>query len=343
MACLALASAALMLAGSWFVWRAWDFLYLPPEDPGQEKIFVIEPGQTFLSIARGLERERLVKDADKFLALAEEKNLTSRARAGEFELSTGWLPERTLEVITRTPGVMARVVVREGLTWWQTAEAIAQAGLVPAQDFGRAAHNAGLLSEYDIPADSAEGYLFPETYLLTRPRNDPGPAMVRTMLDEFAKNARKVWPLGLPGPEKLHKTVILASLVEKETGDASERARIAGVFANRLKKGIALAADPSVIYGLGPDFNGNLKKGDLADKTNPYNTYQRPGLPKGPICSPGLDSLLAAANPEKHDFYYFVAKGDGSHHFSRTLKEHNQAVVKYQIKRDRNNYRSTKK
>ena len=166
--------------------------------------------------------------------------------------------------------------------------------------------------------------------------------MIRLMLKEFFKNAAKVWPSGLPEFEEMHRTVILASLIEKETGDGTERKRISGVFHNRLKKHMLIQCDPTIIYGLGPDFDGNIKKSDLLDKNNPYNTYAIQGLPPGPICSPGLDALTAAVHPEEHSYLYFVAKGDGSHHFSKNLEEHNQAVRQYQLRRNHETYRSTK-
>jgi UPF0755 protein len=127
--------------------------------------------------------------------------------------------------------------------------------------------------------------------------------------------------------------VTLASLVEKETGVAEERHRIAGVFVNRLKRGMRLQCDPTVIYGIGPEFDGNLKRKHLNNPANKYNTYRHGGLPPGPICSPGLDSIKAALNPEEHDFLYFVSRGDGTHKFSKTLAEHNRAVRRFQLRR----------
>ena len=337
---LLLLCVAGMAASGWFLWRVYDFMYVPPEDPGREVLFLVEPGQPFSVVARNLAEQSLVKDAGQFTALAEERGKTGSIRAGEFRLNTGWLPPTVLEELTSTSGIMHRVQVREGLNWWQTAAIVDQAGFGGVESFKAAVHDPALLRKYGIPADSAEGYLFPETYLLTRPRHPEGRAIVEAMLEEFRHSIHKVWPGGLPSPTAIHETVILASLVEKETGDPSERARIAGVFANRLRRGMLIQADPTVIYGLGPGFDGNLTRADLTDRSNPYNTYAHPGLPPGPICSPGLDALMAAAHPEAHAFLYFVAKGDGSHHFSRTLKEHNAAVAKFQLRRNRKTYRS---
>ena len=335
-----LAALGLALAG-WFAWRAYAFLHFPPEEPGREKIFLIEPGQSFATVAKNLERKGLVTNAGYFAALALEKRRASQVRAGEFLLSTGFLPERVLEEITTTSGILRRAVITEGLTWWQAARVFTEAGLASAEGFREAAHNATLLARHHIPADSAEGYLYPETYMMTRPLANKAQTVVEMQLKEFFKHARQVWPDGLPEPGEVHRVVILASIVEKEAGDPSERARVAGVFVNRLKRRMPLQADPTVIYGLGPEFDGNLVKSELTDRDNLYNTYVRPGLPPGPICSPGLVSLAAAARPEAHDYLYFVARGDGTHQFSRTLDEHGRAVRKYQLHRNKKTYRST--
>ncbi|WP_243547241.1 endolytic transglycosylase MltG [Pseudodesulfovibrio tunisiensis] len=334
----------LFSAGGYFGYKTWQehrFLTVPPETPGHEAVFRVEPGQSLWTIARNLKKQGLVTDARRFVALATLRKDTGRVRAGQFRLHTGWIPDSILNELTTSPGIMQRVSVREGLTWWATAAVIEKAGIGTAETFEKAVFDRSLLDKYDIPANSAEGYLFPETYLLTPPTDDQARAMAETMIREFLKNARNLWPGGLPPAEELHRIVILASLVEKETGAAHERERIAGVFANRLKKRMLIQADPTIIYGLGPQFDGDIRKSHLQDRDNPYNTYTHPGLPPGPICSPGLESLRAAAFPEPHGYLYFVAKGDGTHHFSRTLMEHNKAVARYQLRRNRSTYRST--
>jgi UPF0755 protein len=176
---------------------------------------------------------------------------------------------------------------------------------------------------------NAEGLFFPDTYVF-----DPGESdlvIYRRAADAMQKNQAKAWnnasnasPLKTP-----YELLILASIIEKETGKASERAQISAVFHNRLKIGMRLQTDPTVIYGIGPRFDGNLRKVDLR-RDNPYNTYMRAGLPPTPIAIPSMESLLAAANPAKSDALYFVAKGDGSSHFSKTLPEHEKAVDQYQ-------------
>lgn len=333
----------MMTVGSWFLYRTWTFLNLPPEDPGQDIRFVIEPGETFLSIARALKNDNLISDVKQFIAFAEGKQLTAKVKAGEFLLNSGWLPDQVLTTITSTPGILYRFTVREGLTWWQVAALVEEAGLGSAEEFNTAVHDPELLAQFNIPADTAEGYLFPETYMLTRARENSARSVAEMMLREFFTNALEALDGELPEPAKLHELVTLASIVEKETGAATERPAIAGVYTNRLRRPMRLQADPTTIYGLGPDFNGNLRQNHLLDPANPYNTYQHDGLPPGPICSPGKAALSAAAHPADHDFIFFVAKGDGTHHFSKTLQEHNDAVGRYQKwGRNRKDYTSRK-
>lgn len=340
---LVLAAAA--SAGGFFGWRAWQdhqFRTVPPEDPGREIVFSVEPGQVFWTVAKNLKAEGAVSDARRFVLLAQEAGKTQSVRAGDFLLSTGWTPDRVLQELTTTAGIMNRVQVREGLTWWKTAELVDEAGLGSFDSFAKAVTDPALLKAHNIPADSAEGYLFPETYYLTPPKDHDARPMALAMLEQFARTADRLWPEAKPSPTEMHRIVTIASLVEKETGAPEERPRIAGVIHNRLRRGMLLQIDPTIIYGLGKDFDGNLKRSHLTDGDNPYNTYVRTGLPPGPICSPGYDSLHAALHPETHKYLYFVAKGDGTHHFSKSLKEHNEAVVRYQLKRNQKTYRSTK-
>ncbi|MBI9078718.1 MAG: endolytic transglycosylase MltG [Pseudodesulfovibrio sp.] len=326
---------------SYKMWQEHKFLTVPPETPGRDLIFRVEPGQPFMTISANLKKTGLITDTRRFLNLARKSGATASIRAGQFRLSTGWTPSRILLELTSSAGIMKKVSIREGLTWWQTADKIQEAGLGMHETFAKAVSDPVLLAKYDIQANNAEGYLFPETYMITPPTGDQSAYMAKTMLKEFFRNAQKVWPDGLPEWKELHKAVILASLVEKETGNTSERKRISGVFHNRLRKRMLIQADPTIIYGLGPSFDGNIRRSHLRDRSNPYNTYVIRGLPPGPICSPGLDALMAAVHPEKHNYLYFVAKGEGSHYFSTSLSEHNAAVQKYQLQRNRETYRST--
>ena len=337
---IAFGCMGLMLVGGWFMYQNWTFLNLPPELEGREILFTVDPGQPLWTVSENLSKEGLISDSKKFREYAQVQGKENKIRAGEFNLYTNMTAPQVLETLTTTSGILHKFSVREGLTWWATAEAAGKSKLTDYADFKAAVFSPDLLAKYKIPAKNAEGYLYPETYLLTRPKNESGKTLVETMLKEFRKAADKAWNGNLPAPAEIHKTIILASLVEKETGDASERRTIAGVFANRLKKGYLLQCDPTIIYGLGETFDGNLRKKHLNDKSNSYNSYRHRGLPPGPICSPGLESIKAAINPEKHSYLYFVAKGDGSHYFSKSLKEHNAAVKKYQLRRNRKTYRS---
>ncbi|OIO06113.1 MAG: hypothetical protein AUJ49_00250 [Desulfovibrionaceae bacterium CG1_02_65_16] len=316
------------------------YFFGPAELPGRDVVVLIRPGMTTPAIARELTEAGVLRSATAFSVLARLRGHQGLAKAGEFQLNTGWTPQEILRVITTTNGIQHRVVVREGLPWWEAAKLFAAERLANQTDFEQAMGNATLLEKYGVPAKSAEGFLFPDTYQLTRIQESNGPAVVEAMLKVFDREAKKLWPQGPPPPDELLRIVTLASLVERETGTPDERPRIAGVFANRLRLGMRLQCDPTTIYGMGPAFDGKLKRADLENADNVYNTYARAGLPPGPICSPGLASLKAAISPEQNDFLYFVAKGDGTHEFSRTLDEHNRAVHFYQLHRDAS-YRST--
>jgi len=209
------------------------------------------------------------------------------------------------------------------------ADLIARESIAPAEKFLALAADPGLAQRLGVTATGLEGYCFPDTYAFIK--NTPPETVLRTMVSRFhrvfaAERAAAGDPsrLGLTD----HEVVILASIVEKETARPDERPLIAGTFLNRLHRGIPLASDPTVIYGI-PHFNGNLTRSDLESPT-PYNTYVRAGLPSGPIANPGRAALRAALDPAPVDYLYFVSRNDGSHQFSRTLEEHNRAVREFQ-------------
>ena len=208
----------------------------------------------------------------------------------------------------------------------QIAAAFAEDSWVDAEKFLALCRNPEFVHSMGIPADTLEGYLFPETYALVR-----GEVSERSLITRMVRHFDHVWK-SLDKPEPLplerHQLVTLASMVEKETGKSGERSIIAAVFYNRLSGKMRLQSDPTTIYGL-KDFNGNLTRKDLQSRS-PYNTYVIRGLPPGPICNPGRAALDAVLHPAEVDYLYFVSRNDGSHRFSRTLKEHNRAVAKYQ-------------
>lgn len=298
--------------------------------PGTESVvFLVPPGSSFHGIAQRLEGQGLIRDARAFLLLVRLTETGGSLKAGEFLLPRGKSPLTVLAGLTRGQPILHRLQVREGLTWWETGRLVEEAGLGSFESFERAVHDRALLDAHNIPFDSAEGFLFPETYFLPRPHDDDARPVVEAMLREFGRAAALIWPEGRPGSEELARLAILASIVERETGQPHERRRVAGVYANRLRIGMLLQADPTIIYGLGPGFEGRLRRRHLDDRNNPYNTYQRGGLPPGPICSPGFAALAAAVDPEEHRYLYFVSRMDGTHHFSTNLEEHNRAVRRY--------------
>lgn len=352
----------LCLAGvSLWLWHeAVGFIETPAQTSGKEIYFDVPKGASLSTVADSLAKSGLVSDARKFMLYARFKGEGKSLKAGRFALNTGWTPPRVLDELVNGQPAMSRVTIPEGLTWWQTGRILADNGLVRFDDFRDIIHDPAFLRHYGIPFANAEGFLMPDTYLLKQlelPPDDADAAardafwkaqarsMAGRMIDNFWRKSASLWP-GAAGktatypvqlrPEDatLRTLMTLASIVEKETAIDAERPRVAGVYHNRIRIGMPLQADPTVIYGMGPNFAGPLLRRHLEDKANPYNTYQLRGLPPGPIASFGMAALNAAINPEANDYYYFVAKTDGgAHQFSRTLAEHNEAVRAYQMQK----------
>ncbi|MGE4440546.1 MAG: endolytic transglycosylase MltG [Desulfomicrobium sp.] len=320
LALMALAAAGTLLAARHFIET--------PMDPASNStvVFTVEPGENLFTISPRLEQEGLVRWGEAFRTYGRFRKAT--LQAGEFELSAGMSPRQILEVLASGRPILYRLHFPEGLTMREVALAVNATGLTSSEKFLAACADRDFLKSQGINATTAEGYLFPETYFFPRnPNQDPYPVL-KALLERFRSTVAEL-PQSKDS-EELHRMVILASLVEKETAVPSERPAVAGVYANRLRVGMLLQCDPTIIYGLGGNFDGNLRRSHLQDAKNPYNTYVHPGLPPGPICSPGAAALQAASSPEQHDLFYFVARQDGSHHFSRSLREHTNAVIKYQ-------------
>jgi UPF0755 protein len=227
--------------------------------------------------------------------------------------------------------LLRKLIIPEGASLRQIAEIAAGTGLIRESDFLKAARNTELLHENGIDAPSLEGYLFPDTYHFSR--NVTPEKIISAMIRRFNEVFTPEWKarasaLGF----SVHEVVTLASIIEKETGAASERPMIASVFHNRLKKGMRLESDPTVIYGI-KDFDGNITRKHLNTHT-PYNTYRIRGLPPGPIANPGKAALEAALYPEDTRFIFFVSKDGKTHKFSSNLRDHNRAVRKYQLRKN---------
>lgn len=297
-----------------------------PVQPPVERILTIAPGTGFVRIARELEEQGVISRRHYFIGLARFRQVQGRVHAGEYQFRVAATPEEVLRRLVTGDVLRYPFTVPEGLTYTEIGARLEREGLGNAEAFNALARDAALLEQLGIPAKSLEGYLFPETYLLERGETER--RLIQAMVREFRRRALPEWQLAAQarglGP---HQWVTLASIVQKEAGSVQEMPVVAAVFHNRLKKGMRLQADPTVIYGVA-DYGGRITRRHLNDP-HPYNTYVIPGLPPGPIANPGAAALEATAFPSADDYLYFVARGDGSHVFSRTLDEHNRAVRRY--------------
>lgn len=297
----------------------------PPKPPSH--IVFIPEGSTFQQVATLLKNERLIRSRSAFLLLGRTRDNDRKVRPGEYELDAGMSSQDILAKLLAGRVVLHPVTIPEGYSLTQIAEVLAAQQVTDMNEFTRLARDRAFISTLGIEADSLEGYLFPETYSFAK--GTKAREVIKTMVDGL----HRVWDAELQEQAArmkmtLHQVLTLASVIEKETGTKDERELIAAVFHNRLRKKIPLQSDPTVIYGL-PAFDGNIHKRDLS-VVSPYNTYRVQGLPPGPIASPGAHSLRAALFPAQATYLYFVSRNDGTHQFSSTLAEHNQAVEKYQ-------------
>jgi UPF0755 protein len=295
----------------------------------QARIEVTIPPRTGLSTIAGILAEnRVIRDDFHFSVLVVLTGNAGKLQAGEYGFAPGQTPLVILDRLKKGDVLYRGVTIPEGTDMEKIAAILAADGWVDRDRFRALARDKEIIARFGIAAESLEGYLFPDTYYLSRGQQDEEGiiAMMVTrhfqVYDEIA-GQQNTADTGLSHQE----TVTLASIVEKETANPEERGLIAGVFLNRLEKSMRLQADPTVRYGLDGE-QGPLTRSDLQTST-PYNTYIHKGLPPGPITNPGRDALVAAIYPVETEYLYFVAKGDASHHFSKTLEEHNRAVSRY--------------
>jgi len=283
-------------------------------------------------VAHALEEQGLIRDARAARWLARFEDLSSKLKVGEYELSRAQSTREILETLAVGRVQTHAVVIPEGLRAVEIAMRLDAAGLADRDAFLEIVTDPAAARERGLDAASLEGYLFPDTYRFAR--GLPAAAVVDAMVDEFKAVYRELEPLVERQDLSMHELVTLASIVEKETGAPDERPLIAAVFLNRLKRRMRLETDPTVIYGV-EDFDGNLRKVHLLDESNPYNTYKIPGLPPGPIASPGRDALEAVLEPADSPYLFFVSRNDGTHVFSKSYAEHERAVDRYQRRRRR--------
>jgi UPF0755 protein len=308
------------------------FLISPAGVDKKEEIFIVKKGSGLRVVGIELSRRRLIKSKDLFMLWAILKGSTKDIKAGEYSLNQSMSPIRIFNILSTGAIKTYALTIPEGLAAQQIADLLATKNLVNISEFISLVMDKTLATSYHIDGTNLEGYLFPDTYVISR---DTG---ARELIDLMIKRFQKIFTALIKDQESTtgkllpaKDIVTLASIVEKEGGLAEEKPIIASVFLNRLKKRMRLESDPTVIYGL-KNFDGNLKKKDLRTP-GPYNTYLNYGLPPGPIANPGRESLMAVIKPAKTDYLYFVAKNDGSHHFSASLSEHNKAVYRYQKRR----------
>jgi len=314
----------LLGAGAWFG----SFVFRPLDFAGEVRELDIERGASLRSVARRLHETGVLPDAWRFELLGRVSGRESALKAGSYQLDATWSALELLNAITGVAAVrLDRIAFVEGWTFRQLR------GALDAHPSLR--HDTAELSEAQvlqalgITRPSPEGLFFPDSYYFPKGTTDlsvlrRAAVRMETLLGEqWARRTE-----GLPIRDA-YEALIVASIVEKETALEADRPLVAAVLLNRLRKGMRLQADPTVIYGLGEGFDGNLRRRDL-EADSPYNTYVRSGLPPTPIAMPGLASLAAVVQPAESSALYFVARGDGSSHFSESLSEHNRAVNRYQ-------------
>ena len=331
---LVIMAGAAVAGGAW----AWERYLSTPLEAGGEVVFEIPPGRGLSSIARDLESRGIIDHARVFALYGRLTDQAARVRAGEYRLNPGETPRSLMARLVKGDVLLRSVTVIEG---WTFNQALAQIREAPGIDVETDALNeAALVSALwpgdEVPGGRLEGWFFPDTYLFAKGTSDQEILArgVERMREELAQAwAARAEDLPLETP---YEALILASIIEKETGVDAERPQVAGVMTRRLQKGMRLQTDPTVIYGLGDSYDGDIRRADLTRDT-PYNTYTRRGLPPTPIALPGRASLRAAVAPAAGNTLFFVATGepDGSHTFSVTLEEHNAAVQRYLKRRAR--------
>lgn len=305
---------------------AW-WLHEPLATGAQPLELAIEPGTTPRGVARDVVTAGAQTNAQLLYAWFRLSGQDRQIKAGNYEIPVGTTPRSLLRMLVRGEEALRTLTVVEGWTFRQIRQALAKEEQIKQDTAQLSAEQ--IMEQLGRPGVHPEGRFFPDTYSYAKGSSDL--ALLRRALHAMDRKLEAAWALRSPDvPLKSpDEALILASIVEKETGRASDRTQIAGVFANRLRAGMLLQTDPTVIYGLGDKFDGNLRRRDLQADT-PWNTYTRPGLPPTPIAMPGKAALLAAVQPASTRALYFVAKGDGSSHFSPSLEEHNRAVNRYQ-------------
>lgn len=318
--------------GAFYIYNS--FVNVPPSSQANEIIYEVKPGASFMTLATELESKGLITNARYFNYYARIIGKRNNVKAGEYQLFTNMTPGKVLDVISSGKSIARAFTVSEGLSTYEIAELYQRQGYGSAKEFLALTRDKAFIQELlGEPLESLEGYLFPETYMLTKYTNSR--KLISNMVKRFLTTYQDIHTTERSKWMNRQQIVTLASIIEKETGAPEERPIISSVFHNRLDKKMKLQTDPTVIYGKA-EYLGkiviNITRADLTTATR-YNTYVIPGLPPGPIANPGKEALMAAVNPATSPYLFFVSQNDGTHIFSETYKNHNDAVKKFQLDR----------
>ena len=326
-------------AAVFIVFLGYRYLQSPLSLPTEGLIYNLPQGSSLSAMAYDLQKNKVLTHPRLFIAFSRVTDIAKQIQAGEYFLAQGMTPLSLLEKLQRGEVQSYRITFVEG---WRVSELLRY-----LSKQSKIKREVNLNDNFwfqrrqsELEYQSFEGLFYPDTYQFTAETSDSQllkiayQRMQAVLADEWQQR-----DANLPY-KNAYEALIMASLIEKETGLASERKEIAGVFVRRLQKRMRLQTDPAVIYGLGEAFDGNLRSRHLKDSRNPYNTYRHHGLPPTPIALAGREAIHAALHPAAGESLYFVAKGDGSHYFSTSLEEHLRAVQQYQIKQRRKNYQS---
>jgi UPF0755 protein len=310
---------------------AWLWMNHAMRLPAERVDFVVDPGSSPRAVAHMLNATGIPVWEDGFVWMARLSGRDKLIKAGGYQAIQGDSPWLLLERLARGDMTQRQITFVEGWTFKQIRQALRENPDIK-QTLGDV-DDAELLRRLGAHAPSMEGLIFPDTYVFTPGSTDFD--LLRRAYQEGQRILAQTWakrnpnlPLATP-----YDALILASIIEKETGDPADRARVGGVFINRLREGMPLQTDPTVIYGMGDTYQGRIRRRDLQTDT-PWNTYTRPGLPPTPIASPGRAALLAAVQPAQHKYLYFVSRGNGTSEFSATLSDHNRNVSRYILGKD---------
>ena len=292
---------------------------------GESAEFTIKPGEGFANINYRLAKQKLISHPSVFHHYCQYKNILTKFKAGRYKIEKNSNMPHIVQTLVHGIPLGIELTIPEGKNIFEIGIMLEKKGIVSSKEFIDLAKSPHTARMYNIPGNRMEGYLYPDTYRFDK---DTSPKrIIDAMIYVFNEKVKNM-DFSMSNLSK-NEVIILASIVEKETGASWERPIIAGVFHNRLKKGMLLQSDPTTIYGIFEKFNGNLRKKHLLQRT-PYNTYKIKGLPQGPISNPGLASIKAVLYPKNHNYLYFVSKNDGTHVFSTNYKDHLKAVYKHQ-------------